>query len=318
MILIKKYSPEQTGEWNQFNRSSKNSLFMFDRNYMDYHKSRFMDHSLMFYENNHLIAILPMNQKDNVLYSHEGLTYGGFIFDEKMKQQIMLECFGELKRYCLEQNIHKLIYKTIPYIYHSEPAEEDRYALYRNGAYLLKIEPSTVLDLKEPIGMATLRKRQIKKAIKNGVEISIGYTFEDYNTYINLLNEVLHEHHNVNAVHTANEIYWLYSMFPDNISLYMGKYKGVLIAGTILFKYADAVHTQYLASNDAGRSIGALDMTIGKVIEDFSMHKSYLDFGISTENSGKYLNSGLISQKEGFGGRTIVYETWEMEIRADK
>ena len=91
---------------------------------------------------------------------------------------------------------------------------------------------------------------------------------------------------------------WLYSMFPDNISLYMGKYKGVLIAGTILFKYADAVHTQYLASNDAGRSIGALDMTIGKVIEDFSMHKSYLDFGISTENSGKYLNSGLISQKD--------------------
>ena len=42
-----------------------------------------------------------------------------------------------------------------------------------------------------------------------------------------------------------------------------------------------------------------------------SSHK-YLDFGISSEDDGKMLNFGLISQKEGFGGRTVIYQTWEL------
>lgn len=317
MIFVQRYSAEQESRWNEFNRNSKNSLFMFERNYMDYHQNRFVDHSLMFYDDNHLIAILPMNEKDDILYSHGGLTYGGFIIDEKMKQQIMLECFDKLKKYCLDNEIHKLIYKTIPYIYHSVPAEEDRYALYRNGAYLLKIESSTVINLRKLVGMSTLRKRQIKKAIKNNVEISIGNTFEDYDIYMDLLKEVLNKRHNVNAVHTAKEIYLLHSRFPNNIYLYMAKYKGKLVAGIIIFEYANVIHTQYLASNDMGRSIGALDLIISKILEGFSTSKTYLDFGISTEDSGRYLNTGLISQKEGFGGRVMVYETWEMEIKSE-
>lgn len=40
----------------------------------------------------------------------------------------------------------------------------------------------------------------------------------------------------------------------------------------------------------------------------------WLDFGISTEHGRIYLNEGLISQKEGFGGRTGVYETWKIDL----
>jgi len=39
-----------------------------------------------------------------------------------------------------------------------------------------------------------------------------------------------------------------------------------------------------------------------------------VDFGISTENSGRYLNEGLIAQKEGFGGRTNTYEMWKITL----
>ena len=48
MIRIEKYSGEKEDIWNRFNQESKNSLFMFDRKYMDYHSDRFKDHSLMF------------------------------------------------------------------------------------------------------------------------------------------------------------------------------------------------------------------------------------------------------------------------------
>jgi hypothetical protein len=103
----------------------------------------------MFYDgNNELIAILPASIHNSELRSHGGLTYGGFIADEKMKQHKMLECFEVLKQYMQEKNISKLLYKTIPHIYHKQESEEDLYALYRNNAKLLKIEPSTTLLLK--------------------------------------------------------------------------------------------------------------------------------------------------------------------------
>ena len=39
---------------------------------------------------------------------------------------------------------------TIPYIYHEQPAEEDRYALFANGAKLITVDASTYLNLKNP------------------------------------------------------------------------------------------------------------------------------------------------------------------------
>ena len=48
MIEVKRYTDTDAELWNKFNAESKNSLFMFDRNYMDYHRDRFQDHSLMF------------------------------------------------------------------------------------------------------------------------------------------------------------------------------------------------------------------------------------------------------------------------------
>ena len=87
-----------------------------------------------------------------------------------------------------------------------------------------------------------------------------------------------------------------------------------MIAGTVLFIYENAIHTQYMAANDTAREIGALDLTISSVIENYKTTKKWLDFGISTEDMGHYLNEGLISQKEGFGGRTNIYQTWRVKI----
>ena len=111
MISIKKYTDDQKIVWNKFNKESKNYLFMFDRNYMDYHKDRFKDHSLMFFDDDKLIAILPMSEHDQNLISHGGLTYGGFISSTKMKQHTMNECFDELMDYANKNNFKKICYK---------------------------------------------------------------------------------------------------------------------------------------------------------------------------------------------------------------
>lgn len=314
MISVIRYTEAEKTRWNQFNSAAKNSLFMFDREFMDYHKDRFQDHSLLFYEDDELIAILPMSQREQILISHGGLTYGGFITGTKMKQHTMNDCFAQLLQYAAVNGIEKIVYKTIPHIYHEQPAEEDRYALFINRASVLKVEASTVINLRQPLKMPKGRKAQISRAKREGVTVVELTEPEDFERFITLENQVLSQHHDTKAVHTGQELALLHSRFPEKLHLLGAMKDGKLIAGTVLFEYGQVVHTQYMAANDLARQVGALDLTISTVIERYKNQKLWLDFGISTEAGGMYLNEGLIAQKEGFGGRTNIYETFVLQI----
>ena len=80
MVSLRRYTASDAPQWDRFVEDSKNGTFLFLRGYMDYHSNRFTDHSLMFYdEKQRLIALLPANEKDGILYSHQGLTYGGLV-----------------------------------------------------------------------------------------------------------------------------------------------------------------------------------------------------------------------------------------------
>lgn len=311
MLTIKQYTPDDFVIWNDFIKKSKNGIFMFDRGFMDYHSDRFTDNSLMFYDDDKLLAILPASRHENELRSHGGLTYGGFITNEKMKQHKMLECFELLKQYMQGNNISKLLYKCLPHIFHKQFAEEDLYALFINNAKLVKIEPSTAVYLKKILPFPKGRKAQTVRAKREGVIIEQS---DDFETFINLENSVLAEYHNTKAVHSAAELKLLKSRFENEIQLWVAKYNNEIIAGTLLFVYDNVVHTQYMAADDTARKIGGLDLLIKTVMDNFADSKTYFDFGISSENNGKYLNTGLISQKEGFGGRTAIYQTWELNI----
>ena len=284
---------------------------MFNRNFMDYHADRFKDNSLLFYDEDELIALLPASRHDHELRSHGGLTYCCFLTNERMKQPKMLACFEALKQYMREKNITKLIYKTIPHIYHKSPSEEDLYALYKNNAKLVKAEPSTTVLLKNPFKMPKGRYSQITRAKREGVCV---LPSPDFDTFINLENSVLEAHHHTHAVHAAEELKLLKSRFENEIQLWAAHYNGEMIAATLLFVYDNVVHTQYLAANETARKIGGLDLLIKTVMDKFVSSKTYFDFGISTENNGQLLNEGLIRQKEGFGGRTVCYYTWEINV----
>ena len=314
MIRIEKYSGEKEDIWNRFNQESKNSLFMFDRKYMDYHSDRFKDHSLLFYDEDKLIAILPLSEHGEELKSHGGLTYGGFITDSKMKQHTMMDCFNELIKYAKENSFKKITYKCIPHIYHNQPAEEDRFALFANGAQLVTVDVSTYVNLSSPLKMPKGRKAQISRAKREGVVIEELSSVEDFEVFIDLENAVLNERHEVSAVHTGAELKLLKDRLPENIHLFAAMKDGKMIAGTVVYEYDTVVHTQYMAADDEARTIGALDLAVATVIEKYKDSKKWLDFGISTEHGKIYLNEGLCSQKEGFCGRTGVYEIWELNI----
>ncbi|MBR6648425.1 MAG: GNAT family N-acetyltransferase, partial [Bacteroidaceae bacterium] len=66
---------------------------------------------------------------------------------------------------------------------------------------------------------------------------------------------------------------------------------------------------------DEGRRIVVLDFLYDYLIHERFKHLAYLDFGVSVEQGGHYLNNGLIAQKEGLGGRAVMYDTYAIEIK---
>jgi lipid II:glycine glycyltransferase (peptidoglycan interpeptide bridge formation enzyme) len=216
-----------------------------------------------------------------------------------------------LKDYLLSNNIKLLLYKAIPYIYHHYPCQEDLYTLWCNGAQLIRRDVSTTIDLEVPLKLPKGRKAQIARAKREGIRVE---TSNDFETFIALENSVLTQYHQTQAVHTGAELTLLHSRFPDNIRLLTAIHDNEMIAGVLLFVYDNIVHTQYMASSDYGRANGGLDLIISTIIEEYKSNKKYLDFGISTEDAGRFLNNGLISQKESFGGRSIVYDFYELTI----
>ena len=312
MLNVIRYSPSCKERWDAFVRNAKNGHFIFLRDYMDYHADRFIDHSLLIEKKGKLIAVLPGHIDGEILTSHGGLTYGGILSGKDMKTGLMLDVFDRLIEYLGQQNVNRIVYKAIPYIYHTIPSDESLYALHIRGAQLVRRDLSTVIDYRLRLPYSKGTKYNISKARRNNLACNQNYNLSEY---WNLLTQVLRTIHDRSPVHTLEEITALARKFPDNIQLFETRdEQGDLLAGALLYIYRNVVHTQYLANSETGRQVGALDYLLDRLIEQFSSYR-YFSFGISTTNEGKTLNRGLIQQKEGFGGRCVVHDFYTLQIR---
>src|SRR5690349_16602706 len=104
-LEVRRYEPAFRPLWDDFGRRSKNGVFLFHRDYMDYHADRFADSSVLFFEGQKLLAVMPASLRDGVLTSHGGLTFGGVLSDERMRTPTMVSLFESLKAYLRGQGV---------------------------------------------------------------------------------------------------------------------------------------------------------------------------------------------------------------------
>lgn len=310
IISVVRYNGSLAGEWDAFLAEAKNATFLFARAYMDYN-TRIADHSLLFYKGGSLVALLPANIDGDVLESHGGLTYGGLVLGSFTGVADVMELFAALRDYLLENTaVKKIVYRPLPHIYAQYPAEEDLYALFRYNALLVQRKVSSAVWLREPLPLSTLRRRKVKQAGQNALAVRES---DNYDAFWEMLEKNLKERHNVSPVHTVDEMRMLVSRFPQNIRMF-GVFDegGTMLAGAVIYETSRVAHVQYIASAVAGRACGALDLLFSRLIGEVFACKEYFDFGNSVEQGGRYLNKGLIFQKEGFGARAVVYDTYEV------
>lgn len=311
MIDVRPYCENDREVWNQFVARSKNGTFILQRDYIEYHADRFEDFSLLFEQEGKIIGLLPASRHGDELRSHGGLTYGGFIMDCETTLQQTLGCFEAMLFFLADHGIANLIYKRVPHIYYKYPADEDLYALAQCNAALIRRDVSSCIFLPEKIPFSSRRKRNIKKAEKAGLIVNESH---DFAGYITMVEEVLKRHHDTVPTHSGSEITLLARRYPSNIKLFVACRDEAILAGALVFETGQAVHTQYLASNEEGRKCGALDLVIEFLVNKKYHDKTYLSFGISSENEGKLLNTGLLTQKQEFGGRAVAHDFYSIAI----
>lgn len=302
--------------WDDFCAASYCATFLHTRRFISYHGTRFHDCSVILADKEKWLGILPAARdpvRRQVVVSHPGLTYGGVIHRGALRGEAMLEALQAIARLLHAAGYRTLEYKAVPHIYQRVPAQDDLYALQRLGARRFRCDLSSSIDLRERLPVSERRRRGLRKA--SAQEISITSGMQLLEPLWRVLVENLERRHGARPTHSAAEIRTLAERFPRQISFHAASQGDELLAGVVMFDTGIVSHAQYIASSERGRQLCALDAVFESCIATAqSEGLRFFDFGISTEDQGKVLNSSLYKFKSEFGGGGIAYEFFELDL----
>ncbi|KAF2331603.1 FemAB family protein [Flavobacterium nitrogenifigens] len=311
---IRKYSQDDYSIWNDFVAHSKNATFLFHRDFMEYHKDRFEDFSLLVFEDEKLRAILPANKKENTVYSHQGLTYGGLIYLSKIKASKVESIMDKVLLFLKENQVDAFYYKPIPDFYFSEGNKEIDFFLLKRGAVLERKEMNPAVNLTVPLKISKSKMKHFRRIENLDLDIFEEENFDPF--WEKILEPRLAEKFNVKPVHSKEEITFLRSKFPKNIRQYSAYRNDEIIAGITIFETKNVVKSQYGATSKTGEEFRALDFLFINLIHKYKRKgKHFFDMGIVGEENELGYNQGLLAQKEELGCTVYNQDFYKIEIK---
>lgn len=272
---------------------------------MDYHKDRFEDVSLMVNHGGELIAVLPGNRHENNFLSHQGLTFGGWIFRKGIQLSTQNEVILKSLKYLFEHGFSKIRVKPVPEFYHGEKLENDA-LMIAAGGQLVDEDPNYAIELPKVISDRG-KRWGVQKAMNKGIHI------EEDDGFLTFWEEILMPYHKqvlgYEPVHTLAEIEYLAENNPTKIRQFNAYHKGEILAGITVFAHPEVVRTQYIASTEEGRKNRAVDLLVGYLMRNIG--EKYIDLGGVTNPKTGLPKESLVQWKESFGGELYVAKVWE-------
>ncbi|MEN2400985.1 FemAB family protein [Flavobacterium sp. MC2016-06] len=297
---IKKYDQNDYTIWNDFVKKAKNATFLFHRDFMEYHKDRFEDFSILVFENQKLVAVLPANKNDNSVHSHQGLTYGGLVFLSKFKAENIELILDQILFFLNKNGIRNFYYKPIPSFYFTEGNNEIDFFLFKKGAFIDRKEMNLAINLTLPLKISKSKLKHFRRIENLDLDIIEEQDFQPF--WEEILEPRLLEKFEAKPVHTKEEITLLKQKFPENIKQYSVYQKDKIIAGITIFETENGVKSQYGATSKNGEEVRALDFLFISLIEKYKHEgKHFFDMGIVNEENEKRYHPGLLTQKEELG-----------------
>ncbi|MFD2938717.1 FemAB family protein [Flavobacterium notoginsengisoli] len=311
--IIKKYDQNDFTAWNDFISQAKNATFLFHRDFMEYHKDRFEDYSLLVFEEHKLRAVLPANRKGNTVYSHQGLTYGGLVFSSKLNGEKVESILDNILLFLKENKIETFYYKPIPDFYFSGGNKEMEFFLLKRGAVLERKEMNLAVNLSVPLQISKSKMKHFRRIENLDLDIFEEENFDPF--WEKVLEPRLQEKFNTKPVHSKEEITFLKSKFPQNIKQYSAYRNDEIIAGITIFETKNVIKSQYGATSKTGEEFRALDFLFINLIHKYKRKgKHFFDMGIVNSDTEDY-NVGLLKQKEELGCTVYSQDFYKIELK---
>lgn len=312
--FIKIYNQNDYAIWNDFIALAKNATFLFHRDFMEYHQDRFEDFSLLVFENEKLKAVLPANKKENSVYSHQGLTYGGLVFSSKLKGEKVELILDEILSFFRENAIEAFHYKPIPSFYFPKGNQEMDFFLHHRGALSERKEMNLAVNLQLPLHVSKSKMKHFRRIENLDLDIIEEDDFQPF--WDSVLEPRLLEKFNAKPVHTKEEMALLKQKFPKNIRQYSVYQDDEIIAGITIFETENVVKSQYGATSEKGEQVRALDFLFINLIHKYKRKgKKFFDMGIVNEENESGYHSGLLQQKEELGCTVYNQDFYKIEIK---
>lgn len=310
---VKPYRESDYSNWNTFIGQSKNATFLFHRDFMEYHKDRFKDFSLMIFKNEKLIAVLPANRVGNIVYSHQGLTYGGLVYSTKLNGEKVENILDSLVSFFKENEVQSFYFKPIPLFYTLKGNAEMDFFMLKKGAFLDKKEMNLGINLSMPLTISKSKLKHFRKIEELDLELVEEQQLELFWKLV--LEPRLLEKYDAKPVHTLKEITALKEKFPNNIKQFSVYFEDVIIAGITILETETVVKSQYGATTKKGEELRALDFLFINLIRKYkSEGKLFFDMGIVNEDNEKGYHAGLLKQKEELGCSVYSQDFYKINL----
>ena len=324
-IVIKKYDQSDNKIWDDFVKSSSNGTIFHLRSFLSYHIDRnFKDHSLIFKKSKSILAIFPaakinINNK-NILYSHPGASYGGFVYDE-ISYEDADEMVKLMDKYCLDHFFHKIFLIPTPIIYDSKTNETINYLLHWNKYEIVEYYISSIIQInKNKKSLSYLNKRK-KRYIQNYIS-NKDLTIKKSNNYHEFYPILLKnkQKHNVTPTHSLEELIKLNELFPGKLTLLLLYHSKTIIGGTLnIVANENCGIVFYNMINSEFQEFQPASIQLYESIDwAKKSNLKFLDLGVSQlPNSKNPLtpHKTLIYFKEQFGATAVIRKAFQKILK---
>jgi hypothetical protein len=270
-----------------------------------------------------VIAVFPatFEKKNgkNVLYSHPGASFGGFVlhnisFEDANNMVIILE------QYSIQNKFEKIFFVDTPSIYHRQLDDTLEYLLHWHNFNIEEYYISSKINISQfPNSLDHLhaRKKRYVKSYLEDNELTIKLE-NDFDQFYPILLENK-KRHNVTPTHSLEELRKLNELHPRSLHLLLLFYKNIIIGGTLNFivnencgmVFYNMINYDYINLQPA---------TI-QIFESINWAKKlnlkYLDLGVSQQPKAENPltpHLSLINFKEQLGATTIIRKAFQKII----
>ena len=315
MEIIKYQNSKHQQIWDDYVETSNNGTIFHLRKFLAYHQNRnFQDHSLMFYENNKIVALFTAAMIDNCLYSHPGASFGGLIYNQ-LSFKDCKEIIALIIEYAKENKTSKITVIPPPFIYYQQYNETMEYCLYNHSFEITEYYISSFVNLNvDPMELIHNRKKRYIKKLNNQIEIKAS---EDLDAFYPILIDNK-ARHNVRPTHSKEELKILMQQFPEQIKLLLSYKNNEVIGGSLVFiTNKDSCILFYNMINYDYQELQVASLQIYETLKWAYKNKiKFLDIGVSQlyKNDKIIPHDSLINFKEQFGSQAMIRKVMKLKL----